>query len=72
VHNKRKRMPVILTEELQQEWMQKELDEKRIKEIATFQYPADEMEAWTVRKDFRDSTNPQEYYRYENLPAINV
>ena len=72
VHNKKKRMPVVLTEELQQEWLQQDLEEKRIKAIATFQYPADEMEAWTIRKDFRDTTNPQEYFHYENLPEIRL
>ena len=70
VHNKRKRMPVVLTDELKEEWLQKDLSEKRIKEIATFQYPSEEMEAWTIRKDFRESTDPQEYYEYEKLPPI--
>lgn len=72
VHNKRKRMPVILTEDLQHEWMQKELDEKRIKAIATFQYPAGEMEAWSIRKDFRERTDPQAYFQYEKLPEIKL
>ena len=58
VHNKRKRMPVVLTDELKGEWLQKDLSEKRIKEIATFQYPSKDMEAWTIRKDFRERTNP--------------
>lgn len=72
VHNKRKRMPAVLTDELQKEWMQKDLDEKRIKQIATFQFPAEEMEAWTVRKDFREANNPQEYFHYEDLPDIKL
>jgi putative SOS response-associated peptidase YedK len=72
VHNKKKRMPVVLTEELQEEWMQKDLEEKRIKAIAAFQYPSEEMEAWTICKDFREQTNPQEYYQYENLPEIEL
>lgn len=72
VHNKRKRMPVVLTEELQKEWMQKDLDEKRIKQISTFQYPAEGLEAWTIRKDFRDVADPQEYFQYENLPEIKL
>lgn len=72
VHNKKKRMPVVLTGELQREWLQKELPEGRLREIATFQYPADRMEAWTVRKDFRERSDPQEPYRYENLPDIKL
>jgi putative SOS response-associated peptidase YedK len=72
VHNKRKRMPVVLTDELSEEWMQKDLDEKRIRAIATFQYPSEDMEAWTIRKDFREASDPMEYFKYENLPEIRV
>lgn len=72
VHNKRKRMPVVLTDELEEEWLQKDLSEKRIKEIATFQYPSEDMEAWTIRKDFRERTDPQEYFEYEKLPPIKL
>jgi hypothetical protein len=50
--------------------MQKDLDEKRIKTIATFQYPSEDMEAWTIRKDFREAADPMEYFKYENLPEI--
>ena len=46
--------------------------EKRIQEIATFQYPAKEMEAWTIRKDFRERTDPQAYFHYEDLPEIKL
>jgi putative SOS response-associated peptidase YedK len=72
VHNKRKRMPVVLTEKLQHEWLQKELSEDRIQSIATFQYPSDEMEAWTVQKDFRQAHEPQAHFHYENLPEIKL
>lgn len=72
VHNKRKRMPVILTESLAQEWMDQSLEEDRIKEIATFQYPAGEMEAYTIRKDFREALDPKEPFEYEDLPPIKL
>jgi putative SOS response-associated peptidase YedK len=72
VHNKKERMPVVLTEDLQQEWMQKDLEEKRIQQIATFQYPAEEIEAWTIRKDFRERTDPQQYFHYKKLPEIRL
>lgn len=70
VHNKRKRMPVILTEDLAKEWLSKDLPEKRIREIAAFQYPAEDMQAYSIRKDFREAHNPQEPFHYENLPDI--
>jgi putative SOS response-associated peptidase YedK len=72
VHNKRKRMPVILPDELAQEWMQKELDEERIHELATYQYPAEDMEAYTIRKDFREALDPKESFDYEGLPRIKL
>lgn len=70
IHTKRKRMPVILTDELKEEWMQKELSEERIQAIATFQFPSEELEAWTVQKNFREAHHPQEYFEYEGLPEI--
>lgn len=58
VHIKRKRMPVILTEELQEQWMQKDLVESRIRQNATFQYPS--LRKWkhgpSVRTSGRERT----------------
>ncbi len=70
IHNKRKRMPVILTDELKEEWMQKDLSDQRIKAIATFQFPAQALEYWTICRDFREALHPQEPFTYEDLPAI--
>ena len=42
IHNSKRRMPTILTEELAYEWIQPGLSENRITEIATFQFPASE------------------------------
>ena len=53
IHNTKKRMPTILTPQLAGEWISDGLSEERISELATFQYPADEMEAWPIQKDFR-------------------
>jgi putative SOS response-associated peptidase YedK len=64
------RMPTILPEELAYEWLFGDLDEKRIKEIATYQFPADKMTAWTVAKDFDRSDDPTKEIIYENIPAL--
>ena len=71
VHNKKKRMPTILNENLAQEWLQEELNESRIKEIANFQLTAEEMEATSIRKDFKTSAHPQEKFIYAELPSLN-
>jgi putative SOS response-associated peptidase YedK len=71
VHNKKKRMPTILNENLAQEWLQEELPESRIKEIANFQLADHDMEAISIRKDFKISAHPQEKFVYAELPSLN-
>lgn len=71
VHNSKKRMPTILTDELAYEWIFGDLDEKRITEIARFQFPAEEMQACPIAKDFRDSLAPATPFQYEELPALS-
>jgi putative SOS response-associated peptidase YedK len=70
VHNKKKRMPVILTDELAREWIRDGLSEARIAEIAKFQYPSSGMEAFTIEKTFRTSDDPTRPYAYAELPAL--
>jgi len=63
-------MTTILTEDLAYEWLFGNLDEKRITEIATFQFSAQEMEACIITKDFRSALDPAEPFKYEDLPAL--
>ena len=70
VHNNKQRMPTLLTEELAYEWMQEGLSEKNIQALASFQYPANDMQAVTIKKDFRTSIDPTESYNYAALPAV--
>jgi putative SOS response-associated peptidase YedK len=70
VHNSKKRMPTILNEDLAWEWLFGDLDEKRISEIAQTQFPANEMEARTISKGFREALDPTETFTYEDLPAL--
>lgn len=70
VHNSKKRMPTILPEELAIEWIQLGLSEKRILEIASYQFPADQMIAWPVAKKFMECPEPSSEFKYENLPAL--
>lgn len=72
VHNSKKRMPTILTEDLAYEWLFGEPDEKRISEIAKNQYPAEEMQACTIAKDFREVLEPTKQFAYEDLPALEL
>jgi len=72
VHNSKKRMPVILNDDLAYEWMFGNLDEKRILEIAATQYPSEEMQACTIAKDFREVLEPAKEFAYEDVPALEL
>lgn len=70
VHNTKGRMPTILDDDLAWEWMMEDLSDERILEIARTGYPAKKMQACTIAKDFRESLNPAEPFKYEDLPAL--
>jgi len=72
VHNSKKRMPTILNEDLAYEWLFGNPDENRILEIASFQYPASEMKACTIAKDFREALEPAKEFQYEDVPALEL
>jgi putative SOS response-associated peptidase YedK len=70
IHNRKERMPAILPPELAAEWIQDGLGEQRIKEIASYQIPADRLEAWTIAKDFIRSPEPDQEFTYADLPPL--
>ncbi len=70
IHNTKKRMPVILPEPLAAEWLSDGLEENRIQEIASYQMDANDMEAYTIAKNFRESINPMESFNYAVLEEI--
>ncbi len=71
VHNEKKRMPTILPEHLAIEWIQPGLSKERIKEIAAYQLPTEEMTAWTIDKNFLNKPgDPTEEFIYEDYPDI--
>ncbi|HET9431435.1 MAG TPA: SOS response-associated peptidase family protein, partial [Chitinophagaceae bacterium] len=67
IHNSKKRMPTILNEDLAYEWLLGDPDEARISAIARFQYPADQMQACTIARDFRESPEPTKVFEYQEL-----
>jgi len=70
IHNSKKRMPVIFSEELAGEWLSDGVSEERITELATHQYPAEAMHAYTIQKDFRSAADPCEAFEYAELNAL--
>ncbi len=67
VHNKKKRMPVILPEDEAEQWIQSDLSTEAIARIASYQISSDLMDAKTIRKDFRLLEEPREAFNYEEL-----
>lgn len=70
VHNTKKRMPTILTDDLAKEWLFGDLSRERITEIANYQYDSDKMIAWPVEKNFIIKPEPDKEFVYENLPPL--
>ncbi len=71
IHNSKKRMPTILTEDLAWEWLFDDLSVDRIKAIGQYQFPAEQMEVCTIAKDFREALDPTEHFEYADLAPLN-
>jgi len=72
IHNSKKRMPTMLNDELAWEWMFGKLDEKRISEIARWQIPWQDLEYYTLARDFLNSHDPLKEFVYPELPALDL
>ncbi len=70
IHNKKKRMPVILPEDQAERWIKDDLAYDGIAALAKFQFPAEQLAFHTIRKDFRQLEEPREAFLYEELPPI--
>ncbi len=71
IHNSKKRMPVILNEDLAYEWIFADLNKERITEIATTQYDAQKMDAYPLAKDFLYASDPLKKVEYAELPDLS-
>jgi putative SOS response-associated peptidase YedK len=71
IHNKKKRMPTILTKTQAAEWVTPNLSEHKIMELATSAIDANQLSAYTIHKNFRTDTNPLQSFEYEELPQLN-
>ena len=65
VHNIKNRMPTILNDDLANSWVNENLNEKQITEIAVTQFDTNKMSAHTVAKSFQQSNNPCEKFEYK-------
>lgn len=72
VHNKKKRMPLILDDDHAVQWIDPTLSVSALRELVHFQYPATQMLAQSIRKDFREAINPTEPFEYPELPPLEI
>jgi putative SOS response-associated peptidase YedK len=72
IHNSKKRMPTMLTDDLAWEWMFGNLDEKRISSIARWQIPWEDLSYYTLAKDFLNSHDPLKEFVYPELPPLDI
>lgn len=65
IHNVKKRMPTILEENLANTWVNENLNEAQILELAKHQMDDNKMNAYTVAKNFQQIENPCEKVEYK-------
>lgn len=73
VHNSKLRMPTILPTALAEEWILQDLTGERIMEIASYQFPSSDMDAWPVH-NFLTMT-PEDYteeFAEEGTPPLQL
>jgi putative SOS response-associated peptidase YedK len=67
IHNKKKRMPTILSEEQAAHWISPNLAASEITKLASTHIEDSLLEAYTIKKDFRTALYPKDAFVYEEL-----
>ena len=71
IHNSKRRMPTILTEDYAWEWLMEKPDEDRLSEIVRTQIPSRLLEFCTVNRDYRTTVEATPL-EYPELPPIDL
>lgn len=64
IHNSKKRMPCLLTLELEQAYLQESLTAREVSELLAEPYPAEKLQAYTISKLITSRTEPTD------VPAV--
>ena len=67
------RMPLILTKELAEKWLDEKLTDDELEEILSYEFPASKLEAWpvnTIRTRKTDDESVIKKAAIENLPDL--
>lgn len=70
IHNSKKRMPLILSQSMADDWISPELKETDIRSILSTPCNDIPLKAWTIHKNFRTHTHPTEPEHYSNVTAL--
>ena len=70
IHNKKKRMPTILNKAQAAEWINPNLSESKIMDLASSAIDESLMSTYTINKNFRTIDDPINPYLYDELPMI--
>jgi len=72
IHNVKKRMPVVFTpgDKKAWQWTNPNLSAGKIKELSTYQFAGENMEAHPVAKDFLSAEDPTAECYYPGLPKL--
>jgi putative SOS response-associated peptidase YedK len=70
VHNSKKRMATILTEDLAWDWIFGKLSQNDVQDIGRFQFESNLMEAYPVAKGFLTAPDPTLPFHYPGLPPL--
>lgn len=60
IHNVKKRMPLVLNDQFEEEWLRNDLTEPNIKELMRVGFTTDEFEAYPVSKDLYKKKEPKD------------
>ncbi len=64
IHNSKKRMPCLLTRDLEKEYLQESLKKDEVLELLGEPYPAERLDAYTISKQITSRTEPT------NVPEV--
>jgi len=70
VHNVKKRQPTILPAGLAERWLDSNLTDEEIVEIASHQFDNTKLHVHTVKQQFWHVGDPEEEVHYDNVPEI--
>lgn len=72
IHNSKKRMPTMLTDDLAYDWLFKPMNEEEISALAQWQIPYTQLNYYTLKKDFLSSVDPVQPRYYPDLVSLDV